>query len=55
MARNKLDLNNLRGIVINSAGFEGLQGTAAQASTAAASGAILGKTFPNIPSASNFR
>lgn len=44
MARNKPDINNLRGIVINSAGIEGLQGQISQSVTAAASGGIIGKT-----------
>lgn len=43
IGKNDPDQNNLRGIVINTAGIEGIKGTVGQAALSAASGAIIGK------------
>lgn len=43
MARNDPDANGLRGVIVNTAGVEGLRGIKGQSPTAAASGAIIGK------------
>lgn len=42
LAQNKPDANKWRGVIVNTAGVEGIRGTKSQACTAAASGAILG-------------
>lgn len=42
MGKNELDSNNLRGVIINTAGIEGIKGTVGQVVMSAASGAIIG-------------
>lgn len=42
IGRNDLDANNMRGVVINTAGIEGIRGTIGQVALSAASGAIIG-------------
>lgn len=49
IVQNEPDANKWRGIIVNTAGVEGVRGTSAQACIAAASGAILGnKTILNF-------
>lgn len=47
IGQNAPDENDLRGVIINTAGVEGIRGTLGQVSTAAASGAIIGIKFLN--------
>lgn len=42
MARNELDANKWRGIIVNTAGVEGSRGSMGQVAVSAASGAIIG-------------
>lgn len=42
LAQNEPDKNNWRGVIVNTAGVEGISGTKGQATSAAASGAIIG-------------
>lgn len=42
MGKNEPDSNNLRGVIINTAGIEGIKGTTGQVVMSAASGAIIG-------------
>lgn len=46
MAKNEPDPNGLRGIVISTAGIEGVRGVCGQSATAAASNGILKMTKP---------
>lgn len=50
MSRNKPDTKQLRGLVVNTAGVEGIRGGKSQAMTGASSGAIIGKTLSQIHS-----
>lgn len=43
MAQNEPDAKKFRGVIVNTAGIEGIRGTTGQVSTAAASGAIIGE------------
>lgn len=43
IARNEPDSKEFYGVIVNTAGIEGVRGTSGQAATAAASGAIIGK------------
>lgn len=43
MARNEPDENGMRGVIVNTAGVEGVRSIKGQSSTAAASGAIICK------------
>lgn len=43
IAQNEPDTNKWRGVIVNTAGVEGIRGTSSQSCIAAASGAILGK------------
>lgn len=45
IGQNAPDENDLRGVIINTAGVEGIRGTLGQVSSAAASGAIIGIQF----------
>lgn len=42
MARNAPNAHGWRGVIVNTAGIEGINGTFGQVSSAAASGAIIG-------------
>lgn len=42
MARNERNVHGWRGVIVNTAGMEGINGTYGQVSSAAASGAIIG-------------
>lgn len=45
--QNELDAHQWRGVIVNTAGIEGIRGTTGQVSVAAASGAIIG-TISNL-------
>lgn len=45
IAKNDPDANQWRGVIVNTAGVEGLRGTQGQVSTAAASAAVIGKSL----------
>lgn len=45
IGRNDLDDNQMRGIVINTAGIEGIKGTVGQIAMSATSGAIIGTKY----------
>lgn len=51
--KNEPDDNGLRGVIINTGGMEGFQGTMGQTATAAASGAIHSMTRPLAADFSN--
>lgn len=42
LAQNEPDKNNWRGVIVNTAGVEGISGVKGQVNTAATSGAIIG-------------
>lgn len=46
IGKNEVDANGLRGVLINTAGIEGIRGHAGQSATAAASRAIMHMTKP---------
>lgn len=43
LAQNEPDKKNWRGVIVNTAGIEGISGAKGQANSAASSGAIIGK------------
>lgn len=45
IGKNEPDANYLRGVVINTAGIEGIKGTVGQTALSAASGAIIGTKY----------
>lgn len=47
IVENELDASRWRGVIINTAGVEGVRGTHGQVSVSAASGAILGQLLNN--------
>lgn len=46
MAKNEPDINDLRGVIVNTSGYQAFNGSTGQVATAAAAGAIHSTTVP---------